>query len=147
MNGRLGTLADIIGPTAPPASSAAGHGPAVAAVALTLVVLAAIVLWIRTRRSRQARRRLRRLRHDYRSGRLAGRAMAYRVAHELASAFRVRQVRAGEVPAALRPADHARWVELVTRLDALRYRPDAVVDRDETARLVGWVQTRIGKRR
>ena len=148
MNGRLGALADIIGPTAPPASSAAAHGPARAIiVTLTLVMLTMIVLWMRTRRSRRTRRRLRRLRHDYRSGRLAGREMAYQVAQEMASAFGVRQVRAGEVPAALGPADHARWVELVTRLDALRYRPDAVVDRDETARLVGWVRTRIGKRR
>ncbi|MEJ2646452.1 MAG: hypothetical protein P8180_16355, partial [Gammaproteobacteria bacterium] len=60
---------------------------------------------------------------------------------------RVRRVKADEVPAGLQPADRARWVDLVTHLDALRYRPDAALDPEETARLVAWVQTRIGRRR
>lgn len=147
MNERLGPLADIIGPAAPPASPSAAHGLAIAALTLTLIGFLLIVLWIRTRESRRARRRLRRLRRDYRSGRLAGREMAYRVAREMESAFHVRRVRADEMPAAFKPGDRGRWVELVAHLDALRYRADAAVDRDQTARLVAWVQAHIGKRR
>lgn len=147
MRERLGPLADIIGPAAPPASPAPEHGLAITVVALSVCVVGLIALWVRRRRSRCARRRLRALGRDYRSGRLAGREMAYQVAGELASAFRVRRVKAGEVPAGLQPADRARWRDLVAHLDALRYRPDAAVDPEETARLVAWVQTRIGRRR
>jgi hypothetical protein len=145
MRERLGPLADIIGPAPPTASPVPEHGLAITVVAVCVIGL--IVLWVRMGSSRRARRRLRALGRDYRNGRLAGREMAYQVAGELASAFRVRRVKADEVPAGLQPADRARWVDLVTHLDALRYRPDAALDPEETARLVAWVQTRIGRRR
>lgn len=142
MSGRLGTLADIIGPTAPHSSVASGHW-GLWAVSLAAVGLGALVitLWVRSKETRCLRRRVRRLRRRYRAGHLSERETAYQLARELGRTLRMKRITVSVPPPRLASADTVRWEQFVARLDALRYQPgDGNARHGDIEALLTWVQ-------
>jgi len=132
MNQPDDNLIDIVPPVVPPVVE---HEPAFAAAGIVVALaLAAMALawWYRGRKKRQALKRLRRLKRALHDGSLAQHELAYLLAAELRGRFGVQRLGAECVGAARQEA----WAKFMEQLDALRYRPDHALERQEADRLV-----------
>ncbi len=122
-----GALVDIVGPSAPLAAAAVGHGWLWTAAMVALLVGAALLGWrLGGGRARRSLRRLGQIRAAFRAGTLADRDAAYLLALELRRTLGTERLAADRPPPFLDEGERAAWPDFVGRLDALRYQPPPV---------------------
>lgn len=126
MNELSAGLADIVEPAQ--VVTQGSHASLVMVIAIVLFISVLIVRWWLLSKDRwRILRRLRRLRHDFTTGLVNTRELAYAVAFELRSGLQIHRL-CTTSPVRIGDESQRAWCDFVARLDILRYQPGSELD-------------------